>query len=431
MRAKTLFVCGLVASARAQSTPGELLQQVSKKVLATVDRLPKYMCTQTIDRLQFEPAPGRPEPPCEPGPHKQTRLTTSDRLRLDVAVSASHEMYSWVGESRFDDRDLFDLVHGGALSTGSFSSFLTIVFRTDNTAFSYQGPVSEAGRQLEEFEFRVPKEMSHYIYDGAGNRVTTGYYGTILVDPKTIDLVRLEVHTEGLPPETGSCQSSSTLDYTRLRLNDTDFLLPERAQLYILTDNGVEMKNATVYSSCHEFLGESTLRFEPAPEPGPAGAAKVAAAELPAGIPFQVEFTRSIDPASAAAGDKIAARLTDPIRDANRQILVPRGAAVTARILQIRRYYGQTPILRLVLKLETVEVAGAPRPLAAEPDTRVTPIANRPGTLGSRTLQPRLYPVMADNQDRRAAVFQFANARGNLVVASSFESKWLTVAPAP
>ncbi|MGO9260030.1 MAG: hypothetical protein ACLQU1_27510 [Bryobacteraceae bacterium] len=431
MRARTLFLCGLVACARAQPTPGELLQQVSKKVLATVDRLPKYMCTQTIDRWQFEPAPGRAEPPCEPALHKQTHLTTSDRLRLDVAVSAAHEMYSWVGESRFDDRSLFDLVQTGALSTGSFSSFLLVIFRIDNTAFAYKGPVTEAGRQLEEFEFQVPKEMSHYIYNGAGSRVTTGYYGTILVDPKTIDLVRLEVHTEGLPPETGSCQSSSTLDYTRLRLNDTDFLLPKRAELYILTDNGVEMKNTTVYSGCHEFLGESTLRFESAPEPGPAGAAKVAAAELPAGIPFQVEFIKSIDPASAAAGDKITAKLTDPIRDTNRQILVPRGAAVTARILQIRRYYGQTPILRLVLKLETVEIARAPRPLAAEPDTRVAPVANRPGTPGSRTLPPRPNPVMVDNEDRQAAVFQFANARGNLVVVSGFESKWLTVARAP
>jgi hypothetical protein len=435
MRAKTLLLCCLVAGARAQPTSGELLQEVSKKVLDTIDRLPRYMCTQTIDRLQYETAPGRAATPCEPAPHKQIHLATSDRLRFDVAVSDGREMYSWVGESRFDDRSLFDLVHTGAVSTGSFLSFLMVVFRTDNSGFSYTGPVVEAGRQLEEFEFRVPKEVSHYIYGGAGARVATAYYGTILVDPKTADLVRLEVHTEGLPLKTGSCQSSSTLDYTRRGLNDTDFLLPKRAELYILNADGVELRNTTIYSGCHEFLGESTLHFESAPEPGPADAAQAAAAaELPAGIPFQIAFTRSIDPASAAAGDKVAARLTDPIRDASRHTLVPRGAAVTARILQILRYYGPTPTLRLVLKLETVEIAGAPRPLAAEPDTRVPAIADRPGMggrLGRGTLPPRPAPVLVDNQDHHAAVFQFGNTRGNLTVAGGFESKWLTAARAP
>ena len=77
------------------------------------------------------------------------------------------------------------------------------------------------------------------------------------------------------------------------------------------------------------------------------------------------------------------------------------------------------------------DLAGAPRPLAAEPDTRVTAIPNRPGMLGRGTLQARPVPVMVDNQDRQAAVFQLGNARGNWTVASGFESKWLTAARRP
>jgi hypothetical protein len=420
---------GVIVCLHAQPGPGDLLQRVTGKVLDTVGRLPKYMCTQTIDRSQYEPAAGAAGHHCEPSARKQLIHTTSDRLRLDVAVSAGREMYSWVGESRFEDRSLFDLVRTGALSTGSFASLLMVVFRDDGAAFSYKGETTEAGRKVAEFEFRVPVQSSHYIYSGAGSRVTTGYYGSILVDPVTAELVRLSVQTEALPPETASCESSSTLDYSRVRLNGADFLLPNRAQLHILDANGRDMENSTVYSGCHEFLGESTLRFDSQPEPGapPASANAAAAAdELPGGIPFTIVLSSGIEPAIAAAGDKVSAKLTTAISGATRQTLVPKGAAVTARIVQIRRFYVPQPALRVVLKLETVDIAGAPRPLRAAPDSRVEATVNRKGTLQRRDFSANT--VTLDNHDPQAAVLQFWNIRGDFVVSSGFESKWLTLA---
>jgi hypothetical protein len=436
-----LFFCAAIVCLHAQPDPGDLLQRVTKKVLDTVGRLPKYMCTQTIDRSQYEPAAGAAGHSCEPPKaidalmevslgfekHKPLLLTTSDRLRLDVAVSAGSEMYSWVGESRFEDRSLFQLVRTGALSTGSFASLLMVVFRDDEASFSYNGEITETGRQLADFEFRVPVQSSHYIYNGAGSRVTTGYYGDIFVDPKTADLIRLAVHTEALPPETGSCEASTTLDYSRVRLNGAEFLLPNRGQLHILDANGVELENSTAYSGCHEFLGESTLRFDAAVEADSRATGKAAAAadELPGGLPFTIALSSNIDVSAAAAGDKIGAKLTAAVRDTKGQTLVPKGAVVTARIVQIRRFYVPEPSLRLVLKLETVDIDGAPRPLAAAPDSRAPVFSN-----AKTALQRRYNPVKLDNQDPRAAVFVFWDARGNFVASSGFESKWLTVAPA-
>jgi hypothetical protein len=436
MRATLLF-CGVIVCLRAQSgvqflNPGDLLQRVTTKVLETVGRLPKYMCTQTIDRSQYEPPSGLGGHSCEPPAavdallaislgvekHKPLVLTTSDRLRLDVAISAGREMYSWVGESRFEDRSLTQLVRTGAISTGSFASFLMVVFRDDEAAFSYKGEIAEAGRKLADFEFRVPLKSSHYLYSGAGNRVTTGYYGDVLVDPESADLVRLTVHTEALPAETGSCNASTTLDYSRVRLNGVEFLLPNRGQLQILDANGMDLRNSTIYSGCHEFLGESTLRFDAGPEPG-AGKGAAAVNELPGGLPFTIALSSSIDQTAAAAGEKIGAKLTTAIRDSKGQTLVPKGAAVTARIVQIRRFYVPEPSLRLVLTLETVDIAGAPRPLAAVPDTRA-PAFNAKGASQS------IYdPVTLDDQDPQAAVFVFWE-KGNFV-ASGFESQWLTV----
>jgi len=68
------------------------------------------------------------------------RLTHSDRLRLDVAVSQDRsgedgEMYSWVGEERFRGRDLFEIVPDGAMATGTFSSMLASIFGGDAGRF--------------------------------------------------------------------------------------------------------------------------------------------------------------------------------------------------------------------------------------------------------------------------------------------------------
>jgi hypothetical protein len=118
-----------------------------------VDRLPRYLCTQTIDRSQYEPDRNVFVKDCEELEiSRDTRWkllrTTSDRLRLDVSVAAQREIYSWVGENQFGNRSLFEIVNEGTLSTGYFQGFLELVFRSDNAVFSYAAETSEAGRKL-------------------------------------------------------------------------------------------------------------------------------------------------------------------------------------------------------------------------------------------------------------------------------------------
>ena len=301
-----------------------------------------------------------------------------------------------------------------------------MVFRDDEAVFSYKGETTEAARKVAEFEFHVPAPSSHYVFSGRDSRVITGYFGSIFVDPATADLVRLMVQTEGLPAETGACESSTDLTYTRVRLNDADFLLPSRVQLHILNTDGVELENNTAYSSCHEFLGESTLSFDAPPEPGAPAAHQTASSadELPGDLPFTVALTKGIDVAAAAAGDKLAAKLTTPIRDATGRTFVPKDAAVTARIAQIRRFYLPQPMVRLVIKLETVEIAGIPRRLTAAAEfSNPPPVLTAPGSL-----HRRVELATPDNRDPEAIVFE-AHRPGNVV--PPFESKWSTVSRKP
>jgi hypothetical protein len=429
MRLRFLLAFSIATCMRAQQDPMDLLRRVQAKVVDSLDRLPRYMCTQTIDRVRYEAEANAHGSACGESPTpRSTHLAVSDRLRLDVGIAATREMYSWVGESRFNDRDLFDMVHDGALSTGSFAAFLTAIFRGDGTSFTYDGDTAEAGRTLSEFGFRVPYEKSHYFFGEGQHRVVTGYDGTFLIDPKIADLVRLLVRTSQLPPETGACYASTTLDYARVRLKDRDFLLPSASRLRILQTDGGEAENQIAFSNCHEFLGESTITFDPPPNavgtqahPGAESRALI----IPQGLPFQVALTQGIDTSTAAAGDPVKAKLITPIQDRSK-VLVPMGATVAARIVRIRQFYGSVPTVSLDLALETVKVGGVSVRLTATPD-----IGRRFPKKKSGTLRRRVELGTIRSLEDRSANFVFRDARQPYLISSGLESMWVTATTLP
>ena len=423
-----LLVCGLTVSLQAQQDPADLLLRVRDRVKDSIDRLPKYMCTQTIDRLQYEPINGKQLSRCDDRPtQKDLRITTSDRLRFDVGVTSAGEIYSWAGARRFDDRSLFDLVREGSISNGIFAAFLIAIFRNDEATFSYNGDTTEDGRALSEFGFRVPLEKSHYVFIGGNVRATTAYEGEIFVDPKTSDLVRMVVRTSGLSPETGSCQATTTLDYGRVRLEGGDFLLPTVAHLQIRDINGTKAENRTIFSDCHEFLGESTVTFDPPPDARAALTAPStgAAPTLPVGLRFTVSTTQDIQTATAAAGDLIQAKLTTAIIGYSKEVLAPAGAVVTARLIRIRQYFGGVSSVSLGLKLETIELSGASVPLRARPNYALRTFTTLPGTLAPRVELGTLNNL----EDRDAVVFEFNNVRPQHVISHGLESSWVVIGP--
>jgi hypothetical protein len=395
--------------------------------METVRRLPRYMCTETIDRTQFEPDIGRQGSACDqPSLQRKLRLAESDRLRLDVGVAANGEIYSWVGENRFDDRSLFDIVRQGAVQTGGFRSFLLSVFESEAATFSYNGDETVNGRTLVELGYRVPLEKSTYVFGNRGQHVTTGYEGTFLVDPQTADLARLVVSTDQLPPEVSSCHATTTLDYARVRLNEADFLLPAEAKLRILNLDGVELENRTVFSSCHEFVGKSKLSFDaPEADASAESAGKSGAFAWPENRLFDVMFTQGIDTATAAAGDPIQAKLKTAIRDANSTVIAKEGAAVTGRIVKLQHFFGaKSSSITLAVKLETVDVNGTPQPIFAAPF--------RPGVRFAKDkgLSRRVELGSLDNlEDPNAGVFDFRDVNANFLIKAGMESNWVTTKP--
>ena len=443
MRTRLVLLVSISLAVQAQDDPKDLLMRASQKVLDTVNRLPKYMCTLSIDRAQYKTNAGFSTGSCDKlaaekkAGHLKRRLFASDRLRLDVAIGTSHEifgatneMYSWVGDNRFDNRGLFDLVQQGSISTGTFSTLLISIFGEDRATFSYNGDLTVDGRLLAEFGFRIPLEKSNYLYLFGNDRrqqVRAAAEGTFLVDWKTFDLVRLRVR-HALPPEADACETSQVLDYGRVSLGGGDFLLATEGRLNILSLTD-EMENHMVYSACHEFTGESTLTFDPPLEPSRSGSDKsdpvIPALALPSGLPFRLAFLDRIDTTVAAAGDSIRAKLTAPIRARSSEVLVPEGAIVLARIVKARHLYGRDKSFVLEVKLEWAVAGGMSRPIRAMPDSGVRRFAKGAGRLSQRV---ELGPLNT-TQDRETDVFEFPGAAPNYVIKSGLVSNWMTLGP--
>ena len=364
-------------------------------------------------------------------------LTTADRLRLDVGIAQAQEAYSWVGENRFADQSLFKIVGQGAISTGYFHGFLTLIFRMDNAVFSYLGETQD-GQKLKEYSFEVSLEKSHYIFRANSHAYTTAYEGTLTADPQTAELVSLTVRTRNLSAESGACEVDTSMNYTRWRVNDTKFLLPALTRMDIRDVNGVESHNETMYTGCHEFLGTSTLHFV---KPGegqaavPSTRSQVPTAALPirAGPPLTLQLAQDIPVATAAAGDPVRALLATDLRSA-RRVLAPKGTPLICRIQEIRRYYNapSTSVvgafvpaarLELLLRLESLTTAGGPLAIIARP-AMPTPQPRRPGTLARRGAVLGPLSAMGSNLWFR----RFVNAGDNYVIPSEIASDWVTEA---
>jgi hypothetical protein len=427
MCARFLFLCGIAAGLCAQENPTELLRRLREKVASSLDHLPRYMCTETVHRSEYEPDDHDRGNHCDEALRKlpKTHLATSDRLRLDVGTASTMEMYSWAGENHFSNRDLFYLVDDGTMSNGTYASFLTAIFRGEDANFTYHGESKEHGRAVAEFGFSVPLERSHYLYGNGGQHVVTGYDGTLIVDVQTSDLVRLSVRTSGLPPETSACYASTELTYARVRLQDFDFLLPSQTRLNVLHTDGAISENHTVFSNCHEFRGEAKLSFDQPDSAAPHNAA-VPGVEIPPGLPFRVALTETIDPVTAAAGDPIKAKLITPI-GSSRNVLVPKGATVSARIVRIRHYYKPLgAYVVLDITLENVHVAGTPVDLHASPEAATGFSKGPNGALIERFDMGALRAI-----EKHAATFVFRDAKPPTKISEGLESKWTTIALDP
>ncbi len=413
------------------------LADVRRKVIATIDRLPNYLCSETIDRMTLEPEDTiNKRSTCEDlaglrrGAKWKLYKDHSDRLRLDVATSRDgHEMYSWAGDtSRFQGRTLADLAGSGATTTGAFRDWLRAIFETDAVRFTYDGERRGDDRPAIQFSFSVPSSNSSLIIRNQTYDAHVGYHGQLLVEPTTSDLARLSVWPDELPEQLHACSEINIFNFTNTRLNGAQFLLPQTTILNVAADNGTQYENKTLFSSCREFSAQSSLTFNSNENPASKNERKDKPehAEIPPGLHFTLRFSTQIDTATAAAGDEISGTLTSPIRN-GKTILEPKGATVTGRIVKLERQY-QPPSWTIIVHLESIQNDGASEPFHAQLSSAVKQASDNGRHLKSiedNQLGP-LYQ-MPNADDQGSGVLRFEGFTGDYVVPKGLYLEAITI----
>ena len=141
-----------------------------------------------------------------------------------------------------------------------------------------------------------------------------------------------------LPKAIGYCQVRRELDYARVRIGGNDALIPSGTHVLALGQDGGEWTNENAYSQCHEYVGESVVRFDN-PDPADRSAGTTPAdpgnrqpVAIPSGLKFDCRIVTPLDSNRSAAGDPVEAVLRSPIRDFRGKVLVPSGAHIHGRL---------------------------------------------------------------------------------------------------
>jgi len=359
-----LLFCGLaMQTAPPRADTNALLLNVRKKLSAAIHRPPNYVCTETINRTTLRPQMSLMPRSCEAlrslqsTPGWKLRDYIADRLRIDATVAGDSLAHSWVGGASLDKRTLAELAESGTILSGYFAPLIASIFESNAATITLIGNINDHGRNLVQFGFHVPIEKSRFKIGSPQSHIVAGYSGTFDLDPSSSDLVDLTVRADQLPFQLKLCDDITTLTFSPGQLENAAFMIPSNVQLRLVMSNGWEMHNRTEFSDCHEFAGSL-------PQSSSASIDKPAdkSIDIPPGLPFRLALTTPIVTEKAAAGDTFEARLISPIRERHRKIVVPKGAIVKGRLLQVRRVYedpGET--LTIALSIETVNDNGTER----------------------------------------------------------------------
>ncbi|MEO8662685.1 MAG: hypothetical protein ABI693_29765, partial [Bryobacteraceae bacterium] len=304
-----------------------LLARIKEKMRENLSGLPNYTCTQIIERSQ------------RLKPSKRWQLV--DTVRLEVALAGGKELFAWPGERKFEERELSEMVTGGAIGNGNFALHAKAVFTGGGALFTYAGKEVREGRNTIRFEYRVPRLSS-----GLGLRVgvQTGiaaYHGSFWVDAQTLDLIRLEVIATEIPANVPISSTSDSMEYGRVRIGDSDYLLPSASEMVMLDLLGNESRNRVQLSSCRQYSGESTLVFDDPPSGNAPTPVVTTEFDVPAALDLEVYIEKAPALSEAVIGDQFFGKVARDCKQ-KKDIVIPKNAAVTGRIsyLELDRVTG-------------------------------------------------------------------------------------------
>jgi hypothetical protein len=348
MRAVVLALGTALLWAQDAVLPPEvlLLARVKTKALANIDRLPDFVCTQTMERFSRK--------------GNARDYTREDRVTFDLAFIGGKELYAWPGSDSFQKETPSDLVGYGMSNTGPFGLHLLGIFNYA-TVIRYAGEEQIEGRRAARYDYRAPAFASPIRLSVGGGSGEAGRRGSFWADPDTRDILRIEVQAEDIPPTVNLASATDRIDYALVDLGGREALLPSRADMEMSDVIGNVSRNISVFTSCRQYTAASSISFsEPAKTDAPPG---IETRPLPPDLPVTLALETEIDAARAGVGTPIRAIVS------RRSGPVPKGAQVTGRVARILRRPQPVNELAVTIEFTAIEYGRFRSPFRARLDS--------------------------------------------------------------
>jgi len=315
------------------------LARIKSAIQRHLDGMPNYTCLQTVERFQQAP--------------NAKRESLVDVLRLEVAYVGGRELFGWPGASRFEESEMRDLVTTGAFSTGGFVLHARAIFLGDGTSFRSVGAEELEGVPAWRFNYATPQFRSGYQIrnPSKGVTATVAYQGSIWARKDNLELLRISIEAEDIPPEIEIDYASDRLEYQTALIGATQALLPLRSEIRITDHKGRTAINKTRLSRCKQYSGESTLSFEDVSEAA-ADVAKVRR-ELVFEQHTELELMldRGLNHEDMAVGDAIQATLRNDVKS-GKTVIAQKGSIAKGRILRLEHQDGEDSVYNITLQFD-------------------------------------------------------------------------------
>ncbi len=342
-----------------------LLPPIQHHVAEYVAGLPNYTCTEIVHRFER--------------PRRVKDFQTIDTIKLEIAVLNGTEHFAWPGSSRFEDKDLPELLGGGygALTKGDFVMHARNIFLRDQAVFTSPRVEKLGDIAAIRLDYEVPVAKSNFEIGADGGKAAVGYKGTTWVDEGTLQLLRISIEAENIPPKIHVRSMRAEINYALVQLGDSKVLLPSSSQYTLQHSSRVDLRSQIEFSGCRQYGATSNLSFDDAAPAGATVGPSVRIKSVPPGIVLPLRLSAGIDSSTMAVGDPITAVTT-------RKVLVvggvefPAGTIVRGRIRKMERHFEPMPYFVVGLEFNELESDAQRIPFLAEMKD-MTPVA---GMLG-------------------------------------------------
>ncbi len=342
MRAVLLVViAGLGASADELPQHVLNLARVKAKVKQALSTVPDYTCLAVTGRFRQEFKDPAPRP--------------VDVVRMEVAHAGGRDLYAWPGATHFENTHAADMIGAGMYGSGEFATHLGTIFN-GYAVMRYAGEEGRMGRKLLRWDFAIAPFASNWLVTYAASTAVAGEQGSFWADRETLDVVRIEVHSDGLPPRFPISDVVTTIDFARMQVGAREILLPQSA-FTILTEgfSGGKSSNFTEFSHCRQYTTQSDVKYgvDAALPTDAASGTGVKDITIPAGLRMSIALSNPVDSTSAAIGDAIEASVVDDVLHKG-HVVIPKGAVLKGRLRRMDAQSG--PPEHIVVGLEFTDL---------------------------------------------------------------------------